>query len=106
MKLTIAKLALLSYITIEAKGELVQWSVRDLFKGGIIGLNQVSSSSQGKLTKKGPKIELYLQTGEEFMDDFLEKDEKPETLATMESKTKDAAVADKTSNAFGKTDSS
>jgi len=35
------------------------------------------------------------------MDDFLEKDEKPETLATMESKTKDAAVADKTSNAFG-----
>jgi len=45
MKLTIAKLALLSYITIEAKGELVQWSVKDLFKGGILGLNQVSSSS-------------------------------------------------------------
>ena len=47
-----------------------------------------------------------MQTGEEFMDDFLDKDDKPETLASMESKSKDAAVADKTSNSFGQTDGS
>ena len=103
MKLTIAKLALLSYITIsqEVRGELVHFSVRDLFKGGIMGLNQMSSSSKTHTHKKGPKISLYMQTGEEFMDDFLDKDERAETLATMEQKSKAAAVADKTSNSFG-----
>ena len=78
MKLTIAKLALLSYITFtqDARGELVHFSVRDLFKGGIMGLNQVSSSTKSK-KKAGPKLELYMQTNEVFMDDFLDKEDKP-----------------------------
>ena len=46
MKLTIAKLALLSYISVnQVNGELTHFSVRDLFKGGLMGLNQVSSGS-------------------------------------------------------------
>lgn len=50
-----------------------------------MGLNQVSSSTKSK-KKAGPKLELYMQTNEVFMDDFLDKEDKPYTLTTMEEK--------------------
>jgi hypothetical protein len=44
---------------------------------------------------------LYVQTGQEFMDDFLDKDEKPVTQLTMQEKSEKAGVAAKAANSFG-----
>lgn len=38
------------------------------------------------------------------MDDFLDKDERPETLATMENKSEKAAVASNATNSFGQSE--